>query len=379
MKKILILILSFIPICMLAQNTMHTAFDTNGKPGEFLFPSDNEGNVTMTEKVDVADAKAEQIQNALVSFINSYAMKHEVDIRDKSISNGSLIYKLQYPVGKESFQVNVLGAPVFAYNRDASKVDFMLEIQVRDNAFKYKLSEFWTSRRMIRGEGKNNGPSNLIHWQRVNSLTKERDAYIAENKMEKRETKEKVYDYNQQIKYEGIQYQKEYQAVNDFVQALKNVNISDDFDDFDTPQKNISKVEKKQVTPLDLSSYKGNLLKKGNKVCILPATTKNYDMAGAYELLKQVTIDEHWTIANTPEEAHFILEYKVNLEGRDQAELIIKDNFGHSVSAGKCSAGESTSDNKEAAKSLYIKSVLPIIKQMEKGKTPKTIAVFERN
>lgn len=64
------------------------------------------------------------------------------------------------------------------------------------------------------------GPSNMIHWQRVNSLTKE---LISARKSEKQEKQD-------QLELEKAQYQAEFNAVNDVINGLKTFTIiSDDF------------------------------------------------------------------------------------------------------------------------------------------------------
>ena len=57
----------------------------------------------------------------------------------------------------------------------------------------------------------------MIHWQRVNSLTKE---------MPKRGKKRA--EYENMINYENVLYQAEYDAVQDVIKGLENLTILED-------------------------------------------------------------------------------------------------------------------------------------------------------
>ena len=68
---------------------------------------------------------------------------------------------------------------------------------------------------MIRGEAKSEGPSNLIHWQRLNSLKKER----AETKK-----KSEIEEYDHQIAFEEASYQAEYDAVQMVIKGIRELS-----------------------------------------------------------------------------------------------------------------------------------------------------------
>ena len=80
--------------------------------------------------------------------------------------------------------------------------------------------EEWSRTDYIVGDTlKNDGPSNMIHWQRINSLTKEMPS-----KGSKREEQLKL------IEDEKATYQAEYNAVQDVIKGVKSfTNINESF------------------------------------------------------------------------------------------------------------------------------------------------------
>lgn len=92
-----------------------------------------------------------------------------------------------------------------------SVVDFKMVIDFRDGKYRFTLTHFHTDRWRIKGEGEDQGPSNRLHWQRVNSINKDfafkntRTRMIAEE-------------------------EEAYQAVMKFVEGLKTFSeINNDF------------------------------------------------------------------------------------------------------------------------------------------------------
>ena len=91
---------------------------------------------------------------------------------------------------------------------------------MREGKYRYTLTHFITDRWRIPGEGKDNGQSNIIHWQRVNSLTMEQAAARGKKKDE----------YTSMINKEKASYKAEYNAVMAFIEGLKTFAvINDDF------------------------------------------------------------------------------------------------------------------------------------------------------
>ena len=103
----------------------------------------------------------------------------------------------------------------------AATVSFNLVIDIRNGKYRYTLSNFETDRWRIPGEGRDKGQSNVIHWQRVNSLRKE----LASAKKKDQD------EIRGMIKKEEISYRKEYEAVMNFIDGLKSFAVIDDFDE----------------------------------------------------------------------------------------------------------------------------------------------------
>ncbi len=76
-----------------------------------------------------------------------------------------------------------------------------------------------SARWRIPGEGKDKGQSNLLHWQRINSLNKE---------MTKTKEKEKA-EIEAMIEKEKESYKMEYAAVRNFIERVKGFAVIEDF------------------------------------------------------------------------------------------------------------------------------------------------------
>lgn len=383
--KLLLLSLCF-SLCSNAQVITHDAFDTNGPTGKNLFPQNEDGDITFSKIIEV-NGNSEQIKDVVKSYIYTYASRHDIDIKDPIESELKLQYQLKYPVGKENVKIGgAWGNPFISFLRDASRVIFNCTIEIRNGKFKYTLSDFETNRRMIRGEAKNNGQSNTIHWQRVNSLAKERNRFIQKNDTTKRKNKEELYDYNSQIAYEEAQYKKEYASIIMFISGLEALNSTtagiDADSDFEssteaTNQEDVNDREKQHNSnneELDLTNYHGNLLAKGNFVYLPSKDSKDYELWGIREIAKQIQIDGYWTIVDSPQKAHFIVKYYVTTEGRDKAHMIICDREEKNGFEFTEEGSEWGRENKEVAKKLYFKSLYEIT---QKNKIPKDYKIFD--
>ena len=68
-----------------------------------------------------------------------------------------------------------------------------------------------------------------MHWQRVNSLTKERDALIGGKVKLSKKTQEEVDAYNEEIRFEEETYRMEYNVFSNMLNDLKGIFI-DNYD-----------------------------------------------------------------------------------------------------------------------------------------------------
>ncbi|MBR5038344.1 MAG: hypothetical protein IKX65_06445 [Prevotella sp.] len=289
-------------------------------------------------------------------YIMSQNVSDKCVVKRLSNSTRTSTYSIQLNIGKQSWGVEYWGTPLFVFNRDASHVKFKCIVEARTGKYKYSLVDFETNRNTIRGEAKNDGQPNTIHWQRVNSLTKERNDYVSKNDTSKRSVKEVVFDFNSQIAYEACLYQAEFEATKRFEEGLKNLNFEDDF--LDTTQKtpnteltlnkasqgrgfsislfgegffthagSYTNQNQQSISKSNYSNYTGFLLEKGNNVFITSGEA-SYEQAGVQELVKQTMIDGFWNVVDDINLAHFVIRYVLNLEGRDKAYLLISTPKG---------------------------------------------------
>lgn len=208
---LLMMILSLLTIPSNSQNLMNVAFDTNGPIGECLFP---EGYKVVVK----TNYSADTIMGLAKEFLYSISKKYNARTSNEMEGITKLACDLELKVGKKYISVGAWrSGDIGVWEKAASTISFSLMIEIRDKKYRYTISDFETDRYRIPGEGKDRGPSNLIHWQRVNSLTKE---------MPKRGSKRK--EYEDMIAFENALYQGEYNAVQDVIKGLENLTVNND-------------------------------------------------------------------------------------------------------------------------------------------------------
>lgn len=214
MKKLFILLFLFIALDGNSQNLNWRAFDTNGPMGECLFPQNDDGEIIFSEIIP-CEFSADTIMGLAKEFLYDIGKRYKADCKIELEGVTKLACHVKLPVGKEYFSFG----NVATIERAHSEVSFDLVVEIRKEKYRYTLSNFFTERRRIPGEGKNDGPSNMIHWQRINSLTKEMPS-----KGSKREEQLKL------IEDEKATYQAEYNAVQDVIKGVKSfTNINESF------------------------------------------------------------------------------------------------------------------------------------------------------
>jgi len=205
-------ILILVPLFIIAQVTspykeQFKANDTNGPMGECLFPIQEDGNVTYQEVIEIDYTKSE-LKEMIIEFFNTLDKEDEYDVRTIQTENES----------HYDFDVNIASgrcrqdAGFVSWMRDISTVRSHVKLEFKEGRFRYTVVLYETNRQTIRGEAKSDGQPNKLHWQRVNSLTKERNEY--------RNGSKKYKEYDAQIILENEWYQKEYEAVQKFLQRL---------------------------------------------------------------------------------------------------------------------------------------------------------------
>lgn len=202
-----------------AQNLNWVAMDTNGPMGECLFPQNDNGDIVFSEVIP-SIYSADTIMGLAKEFIYNIEKKYKASCKIELDGVTKLACRIKLPVGKEYISVGVWGeGNIGTWEKSHSEISFDMMIEIRPGKYRYTLNNFYTQRRRIPGEGKNDGPSNLIHWQRVNSLTKEMP----------RKGSKRV-EYENMIEDEKITYQAEYNAVQTVIVGLKTfAEIKDDF------------------------------------------------------------------------------------------------------------------------------------------------------
>lgn len=208
-----LLLLALLPLN--AQNLLNTAFDTNGPVGSLLFNQNDEGEIVYSGVV-----QTEFSADTLFGLAREFFYRiNKNDERIKVTSNidgiTMIACDVELNVGSRLVTAPFAGAWVKA----ASTVSFNLVIDIRPGKYRYTLSNFRTDRWRIPGEGKDKGQSNLLHWQRVNSLNKEK-AKVKE--------KEKA-EIEAMIDKESESYQMEYDAVMAFIERVKHFAVIEDF------------------------------------------------------------------------------------------------------------------------------------------------------
>lgn len=205
------MVLSFLAISTRSQNLMNVAFDTNGPVGECLFPEEY-------QSVIKTDLSADTIMGLAKEFLYSLSKRYKASTSNELEGITKLACDLELKVGKKYISIGAWKpGNIGTWEKAASTISFSLMIEIRNKKYRYTLSNFVTDRYRIPGEGKDKGPSNLIHWQRVNSLKKE---------MPKRGSKRE--EYEKMIDFENTMYQAEYNAVQDVIKGLENLTVSDD-------------------------------------------------------------------------------------------------------------------------------------------------------
>lgn len=379
-RLLFVLIIGLASISGIAQNYNATAFNINGEKRPLLFKENAKGEIVYSEIINL-NADAAQIRQSVKNYINDQKGQHNLDVTYEVDNSQKLVAKIVYPINKTYWAVEIWGSPVVSGLRDASRNTFKCTVEFLNNKFRYTFSDFWTDNQRISGEAKDNGPTNVIYQQRLNSLQKVYDDYASSHNAEKRSVKEKLYDYQAAIDFEKNQYACEYASIMDFINGLKKVKIFDANGDFEQNADSTEDMDLKKPKALDLSNYHGNLLAKGNCVYVNDEGLEPYEQAGVQELVKQITIDGFWKVVPLRSMAHFVLEYHMSTEGRDHAwlelhsvynSIICKDMPGNHEGS-----SESLEDNHESARSLYFSVINPLYDKIEKNKGGKVLSMFE--
>ena len=238
MKKTLLLLLAFLPLMMLAENTPIIFNDPNhfhhlelyGERGECLFPMDENDFAVLTDIVE-CDKDIAQIMDAVNAWLARENFKYKLDVSnsDKYVSSRQLIFKAELPIGHKLLFDG--GTPVIFtvvpldWDVSESDVSFVCKIDIKDKKFRYTFNQIEADRWRIKGEAETSGPINDLHWQRVNCL---------KNKIGRTKSEDKIRELLYMIEYEKAIYQKEFdlmkQIESDLINCVKDEIDKEEFD-----------------------------------------------------------------------------------------------------------------------------------------------------
>lgn len=211
MKKILsLLALIVMPLVCFGQSGRDAKFDTNGPIGAVLFPEDENGDVVITEVI-TAGFKADTLKALAIEFLKGTDRSEDMNV--SKIDEGLTKITADVEVREGTRIVELPAGP--GIEKAKSTVDFKLVIDFRDGKYRYTLTNFHTDRWRIKGDGEDQGPSNRLHYQRVNSINKD---------IKRKNTRAEM------LAEEEEAYQEEYKMVMKFVECLRTFAvIRDDF------------------------------------------------------------------------------------------------------------------------------------------------------
>ncbi len=366
MKYILILIISI--FCygpLAAQSPMFFARSANGDMPVMLFPEKN--GVVKYSYTEETDIEPSEVLGMAEVAMNTLSLNPHFKIEPVSAGNKTLNYKIEISNGSEPWGFDLLGSPLFRVHRDASVVKLRCLVQVIKGKYSFILGDFETNRNTIRGEAKNDGSPNIIQWNRVNSLIRERNKAVSNAGSDWRKSRMSAYDYNYRIAYECDLYAEEYNGLQLLIDNLTNV-CSNNPDGLNTPTKVVAFVynvnelanidlfddfsDRFVIVDDSLSLFAQSGSSKLPKIFI-SGGNEEYELAGQGEILKSIIADRKGFIVIDKDSADYVIDYVVDTSGRDKAIVTITDRKNNQVKSKRKGSSESASENIEVAKSLY--------------------------
>jgi hypothetical protein len=145
------------------------------------------------------------------------------------------------------------------------------------------------------------------------------------------------------------------------VEALRDDSVEED-----TPQQTI--VQRRATVGDPLKDFKGFLLAKGNNVYVY-SEDGELGKAGADELKKLLMSDGFWNVVDFMNEAHFTINYYVNLRHRDRVTIAVsswRSNSAKVVYTQTSNGLETIPVNKELARNGYYDGIKSLQKKIEK-------------
>lgn len=91
-----------------------------------------------------------------------------------------------------------------------------------------------------------------------------------------------------------------------------------------SPQTEETSATQSMFPEIDVSSFHGWLLEKGNCVYVAANSDEEWNHWGVERIKYQISKIGYWTVVDKPEQAHFILQYGVCLRGEDRGFIYLR-------------------------------------------------------
>lgn len=354
---------------------MFFARSANGDMPVMLFPEKN--GVVKYSYTEETDIEPSEVLGMAEVAMNTLSLNPHFKIEPVSAGNKTLNYKIEISNGSEPWGFDLLGSPLFRVHRDASVVKLRCLVQVIKGKYSFILGDFETNRNTLRGEAKNDGSPNIIQWNRVNSLIKERNKAVSNAGSDWRKSRLSAYDYNYRIAYECDLYAEEYNGLQLLIDNLTNV-CSNNPDGLNNPSKvvafayNVNELANtdlfddfsERFVIVDDSKPLSSCARSGSSnlpQIYISGGSEEYELAGQGEIQKSIIADQKGFIVTDKDSADYVIDYVVDTSGRDKAIVTITDIKNNQVKSKRKGSSESADENKEVAQSLYRSFVSKIL------------------
>lgn len=171
----------------------------------YFLPEDSNGKAFISGVVEVPFS-ADTIIGLAKDFEEEIGHWKNCDTGDKYFGLSKISFKTELGVGEREVDVPYVGI----ITKPNSIIKFLLTIEIKEGKYRYTLSDFYTERWRIRGDGPDNGPSNEMHRQRIACINCYPKKYRGITR-------------DEYIKEEENSLKAEYEAVMDFIKKVENM------------------------------------------------------------------------------------------------------------------------------------------------------------
>ncbi len=134
-----------------------------------------------------------------------------------------------------------------------------------------------------------------------------------------------------------------------------------------------SKIVREKVKVSGAEDFRGFVLAKGNNVFVYSENT-DYEVAGAQNLKELLKKDGFWNVVDDMNQAHFFVNYFVNVNGAPKAIVSVSSWKNNSVRELKVISTDNTvAGNRNASEQLYYRGILPLQQKISSGSLSKSM------